>query len=157
MSGIQHSSQSAPPCVEALESRRLLSAAPISYLPGPPARHAAAIVHSTIPVLTGAPFVGTATASDGTTDGLAITVTSERKSGALAGSFTVSLSGQSLTYAFTGSVNRRGALVLHGRSGGHKTVTVTGTASADGKTLSGKFSASSRHNSSHGTFTASRS
>lgn len=125
-------------CVELLESRRLLSAAPI-------------------PVLTGAPFVGTAIdTTHGITESLTITVAAERKSGALSGDFVVSAGGQSQTYIFTGSVNRRGAFVFHARSGNHKTATVTGTTNSAATSLAGKFVSSGKHNTSRGTFSAGR-
>ena len=125
-------------CVEALESRRLLSAAPI-------------------PVLTGAPFVGAAVdTTHGMTESLTISIATERKSGAVSGDFVVSAGGQSQTYTFTGSVNRRGAIVFHARSGSHKTATVRGTTNAAGTTLAGTFVSSGKHNSSRGTFSASR-
>ena len=112
--------------------------------------------HANIPVLTGAPFVGTASATNGTTDGITVSFTLERKSAGLAGTITVAAGGQTLVYTFSGSVNRRRSFVLHARSGGHKTLTSNGTASADGKTLCGKLVANSRHNSSRGNITASR-
>ena len=125
-------------CVEVLESRRLLSAAPI-------------------PVLTGAPFFGAAVdTTHGITESLTISVTSERKSGAVSGDFVVSAGGQSQTYTFTGSVNRRGAIVFHARSGSHRTATVKGTTNAAGTSLAGAFVSSGKHNSSRGTFSASR-
>jgi len=134
-----HRIQSASACVELLESRQLLSAS-----------------HVPIPVLTGAPFVGSATQSNGIVYSLTLTVTSERKSGAIFGDFVISSGGQSLTYVFTGTVNRRDVVTLHARSGAHKTTSVKGTTNAAATSLSGTFSSQGRHNVSHGVFSATR-
>lgn len=112
------------PCVESLESRRLLSAA-----------------HP--PVLTGIVFYG----SDNATfeDTLQIIVTSESKSGALHGDLTTSGGG----VGFTGSVNAKGAFTLHAHYSG---ITYKATGKATTTAIFGKFTYTTKHGSSHGTF-----
>lgn len=118
------------PCVESLESRRLLSAA-----------------HP--PVLTDIVFYGSDTSSAGATSTLQIIVTSESKTGALHGDLTTSQGG----VAFTGSVNAKGAFTLHSRYDG---LTFKATGKATTASISGKFTSTAKHGSSHGSFNVSR-
>ena len=114
------------PCIESLESRRLLSAA-----------------HP--PLLTGIVFYGSDTSSAGATDTVQFIVTSESKSGALHGDLTTSQGG----IAFTGSVNAKGAFTLHAHYGG---LTCKATGKATTTSILGKFTSTEKHGSSHGSF-----
>jgi hypothetical protein len=147
--------------VEMLESRRLLSAtatvAPAAAMyGGGSGGGAVTAAATTVPMLTGSAYTGTSTASDGTTSDITISVSTESKSGKLAGTITAITGSTTTTYTFSGSVNKKGTFTLKGNGGGHKTLSVKGAVSADTNTLTGTFKAAGKHNSSHGTFTASR-
>jgi hypothetical protein len=123
MVGGRHAMRAVRACVQAPEPRRLFAAA--------------------VPVLTGAPYVGTVgSVANPAAGAVEIQVTSEKKSGNLAGTLTQ----QSIVRIFTGTVNSHGKLVLHVKQKvtsvhPHFVIhpeTLTGTVSADGNTISGQ-------------------
>lgn len=116
---------SASACVQALEPRRLLSAA------------------APVPTLSGGAYVGTVgTASNPAAADISILVTKESKSGKLTGTFTETSSGNVNVRNFTGSVNAKLKLVIHIKKQvqPHFVIhpeTLTGTVTADANTLAG--------------------
>ena len=134
----QNSRAFAPAHVEALESRRLLSAS--------------------VAVLTGSSFTGTATSSHGDQPSqLQLTVATESKSGALTGTLLVGVgSSNEQTFSFKGSVNHAGNFVLHAITTGQKAV-LTGHANATVTALLGHFVATKPHHPAHsGSFSLGR-
>lgn len=138
--------------IEMLESRCLLSAAPVSVTALAAATPAAVHNHPTVPNIVGS-YSGTFASTKGLTGALTISLTSEGTTGKLAGTLTVTGYG---TVNIKGAVNVKGKFSLHG-SGLHLSLTLSGAASTDGTTLSGKFNAGAKHGSAHGTFNASKS
>lgn len=141
------------PCcasVESLESRRLLSAAPASMMAPLAAAPAAVHTHPTVPSILGT-YDGSYSATNGSTGQVVITISSEAKTGRLAGTLTIVGTG---TLAIAGSVTVKGKFSLHG-SAHHLVITLVGAVSSDLSTLAGKYNAVAKHGSSHGSFTAS--
>lgn len=136
--------------IEMLESRRLLSAAPVSLTALAAATPAAVHQHPTVPNIVGT-YSGTFASNKGQSGDVTINLTSEGTTGKLAGTLTVSGYG---TVNIKGTVNVKGKFSLHG-SGLHLSLTLSGSASTN--TLAGKFNASAKHGSAHGTFSASKS
>ena len=147
--------------IEALESRRFLSASPVSIgaglLESKAASHSHA--HVGVPVLTGAAFTGNASSNTGDKpSALQLTIVSETKSGGLVGTLLVDVgSDNQKSYAIKGSVNHLGVFVLHATGANHNNALLKGTASADGKTLHGTYAAHEpgKH-PSNGTFSLGR-
>lgn len=137
--------------IEMLESRRLLSAAPVSVTAQMAATPAAVHHHPTVPNIVGT-YTGSY-AGKGRTGAVTIALTSEGTTGKLAGTLTVEGYG---TVNLKGTVNVKGKFSLHG-SGLHLSLTLSGAVSTDGSTLAGKFNAAAKHGSAHGTFSASKS
>ena len=136
--------------VETLESRRLLSAAPMSMTAAITAAPSAVHTHPTAPSILGT-YNGTYAATNGSTGQVIITIVSEAKTGHIAGT---------LTIVGTGTLNIAGAVGLKGKfsfagAARHLLITVSGSVSSDLSTLSGRYNAVAKHGSSHGTFTAS--
>ena len=137
--------------IEMLESRRLLSAAPMSVMAAMNPTPAAVHTHPTVPSLV-AVYDGTYAAANGQTGGVIITISSEGKTGKLGGTLTVVGIG---TIGVTGTVSAKGKFSLHG-SVRHFSITTSGSVSSNDDTLSGKFNVSAKHGSTHGTFSATR-
>lgn len=144
------------PLFETLESRCLLSASPMMDVSSPAPHVSATHAKPTVPTLTGAAFTGTATSansSDGSTP-LTVTFATEGKSGKVTGTFQVDDHNGTNTFNFTGNVNVKGKLTLHAKGSTGEVANLTGTVSADGKTITGKFvSTRPHHKADHGTFT----
>ena len=139
--------------VERLESRRLLSAAPVPVMAAMTPVRAAAHVHPhpTYPNVLGT-FNGTYATTKGQTGQVIFTISSEGKTGKIAGTLTIVGTG---TLGISGTVSLKGKFAVHG-SAGHFSITIGGAVSSGGNTLAGKFNTTSRHGSSHGTFTTSK-
>jgi hypothetical protein len=133
--------------IEMLESRCLLSAVPVSLRAAMAAAPAAVHTHPSPPNIVNS-YSGTYAATNGTTGQLTITISSEGKTGKIAGTLTVAGSG---TINISGAVNVKGKFSLHG-SAGHHTITATGSVSSDLATLAGKFVSTGRHGATRGTF-----
>ena len=138
--------------IEMLESRCLLSAAPVSVTALTAATHAAVHHHPTVPNIVGT-YSGNYSSTKGQSGGVTIALASEGTTGKLAGTLTVAGYG---TVNIKGTVNVKGKFSLHG-SGLHLSLTLSGSVSTDGSTLSGKFNAGAKHGSAHGAFSASKS
>lgn len=134
-------------CVETLEGRRLLSASP-ALLAAPAVKKTPA----PIPVVTGAPFIGTIGPKKDDI-GLTILFTSESATGAVVATVTGTDKGSANIFDCTGTVKNTGAVVLKGKLGKetlvlsgklNKTdVTISGHGTLKGKlNLGGSFSAS---------------
>ncbi|MDB5302313.1 MAG: hypothetical protein JWO87_3976 [Phycisphaerales bacterium] len=151
---------SAPACFEALESRRLMSVAPASAAMADWAAKAATKVHLTVPLVNGDVFTGVATSKDGSPASLTLTITAEGKTGKLTGILVIDDGAGSSgpkTFAFTGSVNKHNVFTIKATGPDKQTAVLTGTFSADTKTVSGKFVAHKpKHPADSGTFVASR-
>lgn len=145
--------RTSPRCasVETLESRRLLSAAPMSMTAAITAAPSAVHTHPTVPSILGT-YEGTYAATNGSTGQVIITIVSEAKTGRLAGTLTIVGIG---TVGITGSVGLKGKFSLIGAAR-HLLITASGSVSSDLSTLSGKYNSVAKHGSNHGTFTASR-
>lgn len=130
--------------VEILESRRLLSAAPIALA------SASVHTHPTAPNIVGT-FDGTYATTNGQTGEIIIAITSEGKTGKVAGTLTVVGLG---SLGVSGTVSVKGKFALHGAVR-HFTLTSSGSVSSDGKSLAGKFATTAKHGNSHGTLNAS--
>ena len=128
--------------IEMLESRRLLSAAPM-----PAAVH----THPTPPNIV-AVYDGTYAARNGQTGQVIFTISSEGSTGKLGGTLDVVGTG---TLGVAGTVNVKGKFSLHG-SVRHFAITINGSVSSDDNTLSGKFNVSAKHGSGPGTFSATK-
>jgi len=137
--------------IEMLESRRLLSAAPVSLTALAAATPAAVHQYPTVPNIVGT-YTGSFASSKGLTGTVSIALASEGTTGKLAGTLTVEGYG---TVNIKGTVNVKGKFSLHG-SGLHLSLTLSGAASTDLNTLAGKFNAGAKHGSAHGTFSASK-
>jgi hypothetical protein len=137
--------------VEMLESRRLLSAAPVSLMAAMSPAPAAVHTHPTAPNIVGT-FNGTYAASNGQTGQVIITIASEGKTGKIGGTLTIIGTG---SLGISGTISVKGKFSLHG-SAHHFAITITGSVSSDTNTLSGKFGTTAKHGSSHGTFSVSR-
>ncbi len=135
--------------IEILESRRLLSAAPVSVTALAAATPAAVHNHPTVPNIV-ASFNGTYATSKGQTGQIIITLATESKTGKLTGSLNVVGLG---SLGISGTVNVKGKVSLHG-SVNHFTITISGSFNSVTKTLAGKFSTTSHHGNAHGTFSA---
>ena len=137
--------------VEALESRCLLSAAPVSVTAAMVPGRASLHTHPTYPSIIGT-FGGTYAASNGQTGNVIITLSSEGKTGRLAGTLTIVGTG---TLGITGTVSVKGKFAIHGTVN-HFSIALNGTVAGGGKVLAGKFSTHARHGSAHGTFTTAK-
>ena len=149
----------APAHIEALESRRFLSASPLAPGMDDLLHKAAVHSHATVPVLTGAAFTGTAVPNHGDhNSGLTLTITSESKTGALKGTLVVDDTGNGpTTFIITGSVNHGGRFLLHANAGNHGNAVINGSVSSDGNTLIGHYvSTNGKHHGDSGSFTVSR-
>jgi hypothetical protein len=152
---------SSPVCFESLESRRLMSAVPASVAMADWAEKAAAKVHLTVPHVSGAVFTGVALSGGGSSN-ITLTIVTEGKTGKLTGTLIVNDGGNGngktpTTFAIKGSVNVHGVFTFTAAAAGHQTAKLTGSLSADGKTVSGNFSAHKpKHPTDSGTFTATR-
>lgn len=137
--------------IEMLESRCLLSAGPVSVADAMHVGAAALHTHPTRPNLLGI-YNGSNGVSAGSGD-LEFDFTSERTTGKLSG-----LALLPARYVLSGSISVKGKFSLHGFLP-TATLTVTGTASADGTTLTGSFAIKLKHNrySFRGTYVASLS
>jgi hypothetical protein len=118
--------------IETLESRQLLSAAPVL--------HHAAKVHPTPPAILDFSFTGTVTAKSGDTATASLHINSETKAGGLKASLIVDRGPASGTFVLKGTVNPKSKITVHGRLG-KIGVTITGTISSDLSTLTGKYAA----------------
>jgi hypothetical protein len=137
--------------IEMLESRRLLSAGTISVMAPMPATPAAVHSHPTVPSVLGS-YSGTYAASNGTSGGMIITISSEGKTGKVAGTLTIVGLG---SLDIGGSVNVKGKFSMRG-SAHHFAITISGSVSSNGNTLSGRFNTTAKHGSAHGTVTATK-
>jgi hypothetical protein len=124
--------------VESLESRCLLSAAPLSA--------AAVHTHPTPPTVLGT-YDGSYAATNGQTGEITITFSSEGKTGKLGGTLTILGTG---TLGIAGAVTVKDKISFHG-SVKHFSITASGSVGTD--TIAGKFSVSAKHGG-HGTFSA---
>ena len=134
----QHSRAFAPAHVEAIESRRLLSAS--------------------VPLLTGSSFTGTATNNNGDQPSeLQLTFATETKRGALTGTLLVDVGGSNeKTFSFRGSANHAGNFIIHATTTGQKAV-LNGHADATVTTLLGHFVAIKPHHPANtGSFSLAR-
>jgi hypothetical protein len=120
---------SAPACIEMLESRRLLSASLGSHVA------AAVKTPAPIPVVTGAPFVGTIGPKKDHI-GLTIAFTSEGTTGAVVATVTGTQGSSTNIFQCTGTVKNTGAVVLHGKLG-KETLTISGKLNKTDITISG--------------------
>jgi hypothetical protein len=159
MSTNSRHASSTPACFEPLESRRLMSAAP-SIAMADWAQRSAPKVHLTVPLVNGDVFTGVATSKDGSTSNVTLTITTEGKSGKLSGTLVVNDGGNSKgpkTLTFKGSVDKHNVFTLKATGADKQTAVLTGTFSADAKTVSGKFVAHKpKHPADSGTFVATR-
>ena len=138
--------------IEMLESRCLLSAVPGSVMALTAETPAAVHQHPTVPNIVGS-YGGTYASTKGLSGGVTITLISEGKTGKLAGTLTVEGYG---TVNIKGTVNVKGKVSLHG-SANHLSLTLNGAVGTGGSTLAGKFNASAKHGSAHGTFSTTKS
>lgn len=138
---------SAPACIETLESRRFLSASPLPHTAIALVQTPAVKVKAAVPVITGAPFIGTFKLAD-IQGALTIVISSETTKGALH----ATVSGPAV-FTCTGTVKSNGKVALHGKSG-KVSLALSGTLNATHTTLSGKFIAKGKKAVS-GTYTAS--
>lgn|GEM_PF-4095797 len=137
--------------IEMLESRRLLSAAPVSLMALAVASPAAVHKHPTVPNIV-ATYDGTYATSKGQTGQIIITLATEGTTGKLTGSLNVVGLG---SLGIAGTVNVKGKVSLHG-SVNHFTISISGSFNSVTNVLSGKFSTTSHHGNAHGTFSASK-
>jgi hypothetical protein len=117
--------------IETLESRRLMSASPVTHaLPALVETHAVK-VHKPIPSIAGTTYTGTFHAL-GQAFTISITFNTESSTGAV----TATVNAEAV-FPSTGTVKNTGAVVLHGRDG-KITAAVTAKLSADLNTLKGR-------------------
>ena len=146
-----------PACFEALESRQFMSAAPL-IATADWAVKAAPKAHLTVPLVNGDVFTGTATSKDGGAT-ITLTISTESKSGKLTGTLVVvdgSGNGPQ-NFTFKGTVNKHNTFSLTCKTADKQTAILTGSFSADTKSISGRYVAHKpKHAANHGTFSASR-
>lgn len=126
------------PCVERLESRCLMSVAPAAHHPAPPN-------------IVNFDYTGTYATTSGQTGTISLDITSESKSGKIAGILALSVLGTPFTMKFSGSVNPKWDINFHGSSG-HKSLNAKGVINSDLTAQSGTFVFHSKHANTHGTY-----
>jgi hypothetical protein len=124
-------------CVETLEGRSLLSAAPIAASPA--ALHHAAKPVRVPPTITGA-FTGLAGANFGDSpSNVRLTITSETSKGVLAGKLLMAGGNTTIDYPMAGTVGKLGNFNLHATTKGHHNTRISGKVSSDTNRLNGQY------------------